>query len=273
MKSESGQVDALKIDHCYYGLSRIPFRGPIRPTDGRYVACLGGTDTFGRFIREPWPELVEAELGEVCVNLGCPSAGADVFLADSAVQALCHDAAATVIQVTGAANLSNAFYKVHPRRNDRFIRPTEALTRLFPDVDFTDIAFTGHLLSRLRTTDEGRFDVVLEVLKKTWLCRYEAQIDACLGPVFLLWMAERSPDMPQSANPRPCDPDFIHRPLLEALRARVDGIIEVVARPGDTGDMSYTPLDRIVAGQTLGPSVHMKVADAVVPALKTALAA
>lgn len=269
MKSDVRHDNTAKIEPCYYGLSRIACRGPLRPTDGHYIACLGGTDTFGRFIPQPWPDLLEAELGEVCVNLGCPEAGADAFLHDSAIQALCHDAAATIIQVTGAANLSNQYYKVHPRRNDRFIRPTDALIQLYPEVDFTEISFTGHLLARLRTVDEERFAQVLDVLKSTWLCRFEAQIDAARGPVYLLWMSDRAPDDPsRNGHVSPSDPAFIHRPLLEALRPRVTDIIEVVRTPDGTDGMAFRPLDQIMAQHTLGPAVHMQAAQALAQAMR-----
>ena len=33
----------------------------------------------------------------------------------------------TVLQVTGAQNMSNRFYSVHPRRNDRFLKASPLL--------------------------------------------------------------------------------------------------------------------------------------------------
>ena len=120
------------------------FRGPQRPLDGRYLAFLGGTETFGKFYDSPFPALVERRIGTPCVNLGAVNAGVDVHARDATVLAACHDAAATVIQLPGVQNQSNRFYSVHPRRNDRFLRPSAALETLYPDIDFTDIAFTRH---------------------------------------------------------------------------------------------------------------------------------
>jgi len=117
MKTYSKPTGAIRLEPCRYGLSRISFRGPRSPTDGRYFAFLGSSDTFAKYVAEPYPKLIEKTVGEVCVNLGCQSAGPDVFLLDGAVQAMCHDAIATVIEVMGAANQTNRFYSVHPRRN------------------------------------------------------------------------------------------------------------------------------------------------------------
>ena len=61
---------ALDYFPCRYGRSRVLFRGPKRPLDGPYVAFLGGTETYGRFIETPFPALVEPALGQACINFG-----------------------------------------------------------------------------------------------------------------------------------------------------------------------------------------------------------
>jgi hypothetical protein len=75
----------LRLMSCNYGLLKLPFRGPRRQTDGRYVSFLGGSETFGKDITKLFPDHVETAIGEVCVNLGCQSAGPDAFLHDAAI--------------------------------------------------------------------------------------------------------------------------------------------------------------------------------------------
>jgi len=192
----------------------------------------------------------------VCVNLGCQSAGPDVFLQDVAVQSLCHDASATVIQIPSAANLSNLFYKVHPRRNDRFIAPTEKLVALYPEIDFAEIAFTGHLIARLRAVDAERFDVVRDQLEQTWVRRMKNLVAQTAGPTFLLWFASRAPQ-DQSLGVQPSShPAFVTRKMVETLRSRVADIIEVVVDRSDTEGMQFAPLDALVAKDMLGVKAH-----------------
>ena len=253
MRTDIRQKDALRLEPCKYGLSKLPFRGPIRPTQGRFVACLGGSDTFAKYIRKPYPDLIETATGEVCVNLGCQSAGPDVFLHDMAIQSLCHDAAATVIQVVGAANLSNAFYKVHPRRNDRFVAPTQKLTALFPEIDFAEIAFTGHLIECLRSMDNVRFDLVKQHLQRMWLRRMITLTGQCSGPVLLLWL--RSPSTTG-------EPAFVTSGMLAALKGHVARVVEVDAHTGETEGMCFAPLDALNAALTFGADVHVKAAKA-----------
>jgi len=80
MKADIRPKGALRLEPCHYGISKLSFRGPMRPTDGRFVAFLGGSETFAKYIHDPFPNLIETATGEICVNLGCKSAGPDVFL-------------------------------------------------------------------------------------------------------------------------------------------------------------------------------------------------
>lgn len=268
MKTYTNCEGAVRLSPCTYGVSRLAFRGPRQPTDGRFVAFLGGSDTFARYIPTPFSDLVETEIDEVCINLGCQAAGPDVFLNDTALQALRHDACGTVIQVLGAANLSNAYYRVHPRRNDRFIAPTTRLTDLYPEVDFSEISFTGHLISKLRSVDEARFALVRTCLQATWVARMRSLIDgASAGPVFLLWFASRFPqDAVESSQPVH-EPVFVTTEMMNELRDHVTDIIEVVVQRGNTDQMSFAALDRLAAADSFGWDAHQNAAKAVCEAL------
>lgn len=271
MKTYTNYEDAVRLTPCTYGVSRLSFRGPRRPTDGRFVAFLGGSDTFARYIPEPFCDLIETATGEVCVNLGCQAAGPDVYLKDTAVQSMCHDASAVVIQVIGAANLSNAYYRVHPRRNDRFIAPTDRLTALFPEVDFSEISFTGHLIARLRAVDEARFALVRKCLQTTWVTRMRALIDGAAGKVFLLWFASRSPAGEGDGTHPSNEPVFITATMIDDLRDYVEDVIEVVAQRGETDGMSFAPLDSLAALDSLGLAAHGAAAKALRKPLTLAL--
>ena len=134
---------------CHYGDSRLVFRGPARLLRGDYVAFLGGTETYGKFLAAPYPVLVEDALGLPAANFGQINAGVDVYLNDPGVTAAAANAAVAVVQVMGANNMSNRFYTVHPRRNDRFLRASATMQAVFRDVDFTEFHFTRHMLGAL----------------------------------------------------------------------------------------------------------------------------
>ena len=66
-----------------------------------------------------------------CVNFGSVNGGVDAFVNDPTIMAACHDAQLTVVQIMGANFLSNRFYSVHPRRNDRFLRASTVLQAIY----------------------------------------------------------------------------------------------------------------------------------------------
>ena len=162
---------ALDYFPCLYGASKAMFRGPQRYLSRPYVAMLGGSPTFGKYVERPYPVLVETALGRSVANLGGLNAGPDFYLSDPAALDIAAGARAAVVQITGAEASSNAFYSVHSRRNDRFLAATPALRALFPQVDFTEIHFTRHLLQVLRRADAGAFDQVELALRQNWLAK------------------------------------------------------------------------------------------------------
>jgi hypothetical protein len=87
----------------------------------------------------------------------------DPWLADRAASASSH-----VLLMPPLGNLSNPFYAVHPRRNDRFVAARAPLRALYPEVDFTPFAFTGHALGTLAATCPERFSAMRQVLTRCW---------------------------------------------------------------------------------------------------------
>lgn len=255
---------------CHYGGSKLLFRGPRRDLDLPYVAALGGTETYGKFIPQPWPALTEAETGLRMVNLGCVNAGADVYLSDPGVMAVAAQSRLVVLQVMGAANLTNRFYAVHPRRNDRFLRASLALMTLYPEVDFTNFHFTRHLLRTLQQVSPRRFQIVAEALRVTWLDRMQALVAQVGVPVVLLWMAAQPP-RPRAAPDLSADPLLVDLPMMAALRSACATGCEVVLPPGASGGSAdgkvFAPLERPAAEGLPGPEAHAEVAAALAAVL------
>ncbi|MCX8509050.1 MAG: DUF6473 family protein, partial [Rhodobacteraceae bacterium] len=86
---------------CRYGTSKLLFRGPRRKLEGAFCAVLGGSDTYGKYVRDPYPALLERGLGTMMVNFGYMNAGADVFLNEPVIIDACNKARVTVVQLLG----------------------------------------------------------------------------------------------------------------------------------------------------------------------------
>lgn len=265
---------ALNYAPCRYGSSRILFRGPQRRLDAPYVAFVGGTETYGKFIKAPFPALVESDLGVNCVNFGVANAGIDVFLNDSLILEAANNARATVLQVVGAQNLSNRFYSVHPRRNDRFLTASPLLKAVYPEVDFSEFHFTRHMLNSLYEVSADRFSVVREETQQAWLARMRLLLRRMKGEVVLLWFADRPPgdEVDEAFRPSDCStPLFITRKMVDDLRAHVSEYVEVTASTeavsAGTEGMVFSEMEIMAARQLLGPKAHGEAAFALRDAL------
>src|SRR6056297_565899 len=254
-----------------YAGSRLVFRGPRRSLAGAYVACLGGTETYGSFVERPWPALLEADLGMVCVNLGLPNAGPDVLACDPGLLQTAQRARAVVLQLPGAMNLGNPFYRVHPRRNDRFVAAEPALRTLYPEVDFTEFHFTRHLTRRLAAISPARFARLRAGVQEAWVSRMSRLLRDLAPPVVLLWQASHPPGGGADNAAIGTDPAFVSRAMLDVVAPRaaasVLAVASEVAQAQGTRGMRFPPMQEDVATALPGPLAHREVADALHPVL------
>lgn len=263
MSMHGGGQSTLEYYPCRYGNSRVLFRGPRRPLDGAYVAFVGATETYGRFIETPFPKLVEDAVAVSCVNFGAVNAGVDLYLNDPAVLDLITQAEVKVVQIMGAQNMANRYYAVHPRRNDRFLRASDRLEELYPEVDFTEFHFVRHMLGRLQEVSEERFAIIVDELRLAWVARMKQLLTQIHGQVVLLWFAGSPPpqdDRPDLAQ----DPLFITRDMIETLQPRVTKVVEVLpsaaAREDGTTGMVYSDFESYAAQELQGPRAHQEAA-------------
>lgn len=257
----------LHYQHCFYGASRLAFRGPEVEPAGDYVAVLGGNATFGKFVSQPYPELLTNVTGLPTINLGCMQAGMTAFADDPTLMEICSRARATVVQITGAHCLDNAYYSLHPRRNDRFIDAMPRLRELYPEIDFTEFHFVRHMLSALHAECPVRFQAVIDALKREWIQRTRDLLRRIESPVILLWMADRSPNTPNTPieeQLRNDDPLFVDRDMIDAVRRNAWEFAEAVATDGARNEglhgKIFADFERPAAMRMPGPMWHAEAA-------------
>ena len=257
-----------------YGRSKLPCRGPLRNLSEPYVAILGGTETYGKFVNRPFASLLEDALQINCVNLGSVNAGIDSFVNDADVIDIAAGAEVCVIQVLGAQNLSNRYYKVHARRNDRFIGASEVLRSIYEDVDFTDFSFNKHMLGTLKLKSGEKFDTIRRELQSAWLGRMQLLLGKLPRKPVLLWLRYAHPVENGVAAALGPKPPLITEGMISELAPRLSALVEVSVEPardaGDLMQMTFPGLQIAAAEHMLGPETHQKIADAlddVVPGL------
>ncbi len=257
---------ALNYFPCQYGISKLLLRGPKRPLDQPYIAVLGGTETYGKFVPRPYPALLEQAAGLPVVNLGFVNAGPDVYVNDPTMLDIAAGARVTVVQMVGAQNLTNRYYSVHPRRNDRFLRASPLLKSLFGSVDFTEFHFTRHMLHTLHAVSPAKFEVVAEELRAAWVTRMTGLLGLLHGKTVLMWLSGHAPQAPDRFPNLTHDPILVDAEMVAAVRPHASSYLEVVSSPtaracGLDG-MAFGPLDEPAALGLPGPAVHAEVAQA-----------
>ena len=252
----------LDYEICNYDGSRLQFRGPKRNLTDPYVAFLGTTETFGKFVAQPYPDLLAEHLPVGAVNLGMVNGGVDAYLNDPAILEVARGAELRVVQVMGALNLSNHFFKVHPRRNDRLIGPCEPLRRLYPDLDFAEFHFTKAMLRALQRHSSERYEMICRELQDIWLARMTMLLKLLGERTIITWLADAEP--PQNAVIAPRDPMLIDAELIQRIKAKANAYVEIVPpRPSlenRTKGMLFGAMEGPVAEQMMGPAAHQEVA-------------
>lgn len=266
-------TDAGALDYapCRYGSSRAIFRGPARDTDGSYVVMLGGTQTFGKYVVTPYPALVERVMGQPVVNLGSLGAGPDFYLSDLPLLDVVVRARAAVVQLPGVEAMTNPFYSVHSRRNDRVLAPTPRLRALFPELDFAETHFARHLLAVLQATDSARFGIVVQGLKANWLATMRQLLIHLPLRRVLLSLADTAVEVGGAVAPMEKGPYLVDSAMIAALGGPATRLVTVVPSPkaramGALG-MLFPETEVMQAQNLPGPGVHAEVTGQVVEAL------
>lgn len=278
MAFENAGCGTLDYLPCRYGKSKLLFRGPRRRLDGVFCAAMGGTETYGKFVRDPWPALLEARIGLPVVNFGYLNAGIDVFAHEPQVAEVSRRACLSIIQLMDAHNMSNRFYAVHPRRNDRLLHASSLMRGIFPEIDFTEFNFTRHMLNALRLRAPDRYDLLVEELRTAWVARMGMLLNRVAGRKILLWIGDYTrPSVGVGAGAEGAPQLLLTRDLVEQVRSNADDLIFVQpsdsARATGVEGMYFGPLEAAAAAEMPGPWVHEEIAAVLEPAVRAMIPA
>ena len=262
--------DALEYYPCRYGGGKTVFRGPRKRLDKPFVAFVGGAEFYGRFVEHPVSDLVEDSTDLHTVNFGIVNGGIDAFIHDRALMKTVNLAQVKVVQVFPAHTLSNRFYKVHPRRNDRFLQPTELLQTLYQELDFSDFHFVRHLLTSLRRVSPEKFRLVIEELQTAWTARMRLFMSQLSGQKILFHVHDRTSRVSDpELGPEPI---FITDDMVADVGKAVDEIVTYDATETrlDTGTrgMIFDPMEEQMAAALFPPACHDGMCEALIPAIQ-----
>lgn len=265
MSIEQPGTSPLDYNLVTYPGSMVEYRGPEADLSLPNILCLGGSETFGRFVLKPFPALLGEALQRPVVNLGVLNAGLDLILKDPVVNMALGCADQVVLQITGTHTMTNRFYRVHPRRNDRFLRASPALETIYRNTDFTEFHFVRHMLGVLQETSPDRFAIVVRELQEAWVARMVGLIDRLEVPVHLLWLAANPPSDSVGDWEPNNDPLFVTNEMLEKVSKAAKSLTVITAddeaQENATKGMFFGPREAAVARIMPNVDQHFRTAE------------
>lgn len=229
-------IDYQRFDapHLDYALWDCPFdktvklRGPSVDRTRPYIACLGAAPTFGRFCREPFPELLSRRLGMQVLNAGVAGAGPSTFLRGGWCEWL-NGAEAVVVQVLAARSESNSLFECDPTRGALGVRRSDRS-------DASPMRFEEFLRRLMETADPATVRRVVEETRQNYVRNMNRLLEGIRAPTILLWLSKRLPRY--AINDRKlhgilnAHPQLVDDVMLDQIRTHADAVVECVSSAG-----------------------------------------
>lgn len=187
-------------------------RGPALQSlpKGGYFACVGAAQTFGCFVKRPWPQQLSDEIDLPVLNLGIAGAGPALFREEAFLEVL-RGARFVIYQVMSGRSADCSRFASGGRERLRLQDGRElGADAAWSELLHADLQGTNNKLLRgLKNrwlARFGRSDVrrLITETQVNWTREFTALIDAVNRPSALLWFSKRPPQ---------------HQPRLHSLQA------------------------------------------------------
>src|SRR6185369_151381 len=199
MTSEYAPYDWEVVDYNIYALDQnildaetnqpLNLRGP-RPhlANGKYFACVGAAQTFGRFCQQPFPLLLAERLGTPSLNLGRGGAGPLFFLQSKELLGYINGSSFAIVQIMSGRSESNSLFE---SKGLGFYRRRSDGSEICCDDAFAELLL-------LNDTSIVR-KIVMET-RQNWVDNYLRLLTAIKVPTILLWLSTRTPQYIENYN-------------------------------------------------------------------------
>lgn len=215
-----------------YELYQLPtlggreFRGPPVNTSAPYLAFIGASQTFGRFVPRPFPCLLGTRLGIPVLNLAVGGAGPRHYLARNYLE-LINGAEAVVIQVMSGRSASNSLFDNsesggmigHVRGEQSTVRADEFYSRLG------------------QSSSKPRFEAIVNETRNDYMSSFIQLLRKIVVPKILFWFSRRHPQYAEDYEKIPEAvlgdfPQLVNQSMVQRLAAFSDDYVECISKQG-----------------------------------------
>jgi|JRYL01.1.fsa_nt_gb hypothetical protein len=222
------ELDAPHFDYdlvTHPGLGEELFRGPAVADGAPYMVCIGGAQTFGRFVARPFAQTLGAAMGLPCRNLGLGGAGPRFALRDDVRRVLDRAKLVVVQYFSGRSASCSLFDNSETGRASGRYLPTSKYMRFEQFFERMAERQEPHLLQRI--VEEMREDYVDAMVR---LAR-SLQV-----PKVALWISQRVPDYPpgfvEQHGWMNGFPQLLDRAVVTGTAGHFDAYVECVDSAG-----------------------------------------
>ena len=244
--------DRQVIDYQHYKLGRSAFRGPP-PPDPRQpnkVSFLGAAQTFGRFVRVPFPNILGSLYGIDILNLGHAGAGPSFYLDQPRLLRLASNSRAAVIQVMSGRSVSNSLFSSSGR--NILTRRSDGEKMLAAQ------AYTWIMETR---TEKETLAIVKEAQDR-WVHEMSTLADSISAPKILFWFSVRSQDFTPKvgtfASLLGNFPQLVTRDMIEQVMTKFETFVECTTERGLPQTLTHRVTGRLVRVSYMGRRVSSK---------------
>jgi hypothetical protein len=193
----------------------------------RFVACIGGAQTFGCFCDRPFPRLLQEALNIPVVNFGIGGAGPSFFLQREKIFGSLDQAACTIIQVMSGRSESNSVFETGG---------LAYITRRSDGRRLGARAAYQNLLRRKMIFGRKDLKRIIAETRENWMFNYKSLIGKIRSPVILFWFSMREPDYRERYfHVRTLFggfPHLVNREMLEVIKNEADEYVHCVTGRG-----------------------------------------
>lgn len=220
-------TDKNIIDYQQFILGGKAFRGPLpkKMYSKDKITFLGAAQTFGRFVRLPFPTITGSLFDLDTLNLGYAGAGASFYLKNPYIISQAQNARVAVIQVMSGRSCANSIFDTPEGRN--------TLTRRSDGANMTDGPGYTWLLKELGA--DRAVSIVRESQEK-WVDEMISLAKKISIPKILFWFSGRSTEFtPRGENTAALMgefPHFISTQMITEVKPYFSAYVECVSRRG-----------------------------------------
>lgn len=227
-KSDADMVD-YQIWKLWMPQRGLAVRGPrpqnIKPKT--YCVSLGAADTFGRFVPQPYPQLLAKALDLSSLNLGFAGVGPSFYnqARNQTLIQLVNNAQFATISIFSGRSQSNSKFTTAWRSQEQYC--LENGQTMPADYAYQQL---------LEDSDRATIAALVEETRSRYLKEFIQLLEKITVPKVLLWFARRSPDYTLTydsiLNLFGGFPHLINRDMVNALKPYCDDYVEYVSSIG-----------------------------------------